>query len=301
MPIRRAVLMTRHAISPRLAIRIFWNTLSPTGISIALESFLGPSETRVNPSRSSTISFPAVPRRISLALFRLHIENGAAVTLAMAVVVVGTGILFGRSVAALATTGALYASIVDQPWPLSIKWRIFLLDIAGASAVTLLASLAGSSPWLLGPLIAIVSAGTALLSAYGRRALGLGVAAVLALLFGMATHAASLNLQLVHTAIFAGGGTAYAVVALLLALLLDDRTRQLYLGEAMLSFARYIAAKAELYNTHVKARDALSGLVEAHADLVERQQAARDMIFAGRRTPARTRWIAALIALLDGF
>ena len=219
----------------------------------------------------------------------------------MAVVVVGTGILFGRSVAALATTGALYASIVDQPSPLSIKWRIFLLDIAGASAVTLLASLAGSSPWLLGPLIAVVSAGTALLSAYGRRALGLGVAAVLALLFGMATHAASLNLQLIHTAIFAGGGTAYAMVALLLALLLDDRTRQLYLGEAMLAFARYIAAKAELYNTHVKAREALSGLVEAHADLVERQQAARDMIFAGRRTPARTRWIAALIALLDGF
>jgi len=164
----------------------------------------------------------------------------------MAVVVVGTGILFGRSVAALATTGALYASIVDQPSPLSIKWRIFLLDITGASAATLLASLAGSSPWLLGPLIAVGSAGTALLSAYGRRALGLGVAAVLALLFGMATHAASLNLQLIHTAIFAVGGTAYAMVALLLALLLDDRTRQLYLGEAMLAFARYIAAKAEL-------------------------------------------------------
>jgi uncharacterized membrane protein YccC len=234
-------------------------------------------------------------------LFRLHIENGAAVALAMAVVVVGTGALFGRSVAALAATGALYASIVDQPAPLSVKWRIFLLDIAAATAVTLLASLAGGAPWLLGPLIAGVSAGTALLSAYGRRALGLGVAAVLALLFGMATHAGRIELQLVHAAIFAAGGTAYAIVALLLSALLDDRTRQLYLGEAMLAFARYITAKAALYDVHAKPRDALRGLVEAHADLVERQQAARDMIFAGRRTPARLRWIAALIALLDGF
>ena len=159
----------------------------------------------------------------------------------MAVVVVGAGVLFGRSVAALAATGALYASIVDQPAPLSIKWRIFLLDIAGASAVTLLASLAGGSPWLLGPLIAVISAGTGLMSAYGRRALGLGVAAMLALLFGMATHKASLPQQLTHTAIFAGGGALYAVVALILAALLDDRIRQLYLGEAMLAFSRYIA------------------------------------------------------------
>ncbi len=219
----------------------------------------------------------------------------------MAVVVVGAGVLFGRSVAALAATGALYASIVDQPAPLSIKWRIFLLDIAGASAVTLLASLAGGSPWLLGPLIAVISAGTGLMSAYGRRALGLGVAAMLALLFGMATHKASLPQQLTHTAIFAGGGALYAVVALILAALLDDRIRQLYLGEAMLAFSRYIGAKAELYDAHAKPRDALRKLVEAHADLVERQQAARDMIFAGRRTPKRTRWIAALIALLDGF
>jgi uncharacterized membrane protein YccC len=219
----------------------------------------------------------------------------------MAVVVIGAGALFGRSVAALAATGALYASIVDQPAPLSVKWRIFLLDIAAATVVTLLASLAGRSPLLLGPLIAMVSAGTALLSAYGRRALGLGVAAVLALLFGMATHAASLDLQLIHTAIFAAGGAAYAIAALILSALLDDRTRLLYLGEAMLAFARYIAAKASLYDTQVKSGDALRGLVEAHADLVERQQAARDMIFAGRRTPQRLRWIAALIALLDGF
>ena len=219
----------------------------------------------------------------------------------MAVVVVGAGMLFGRSVAALAATGALYASIVDQPAPLSVKWRIFLLDITAATAITLLASLAGGSPALLGPLIAVVSAGTALLSAYGRRALGLGVAAVLALLFGMAAPAASLELQVIRTAVFAAGGTAYAIVALILSALLDDRTRQLYLGEAMLAFARYIAAKAELYETNARARDALRALVEAHADLVERQQAARDMIFAGPRTPRRTRWIAALIALLDGF
>lgn len=224
-----------------------------------------------------------------------------AVAVAMAVVVAGGGILFGRPIAALATTGALCASIVDQPGPLALKARLFVLDVAAATAITLLAALAGGSPFLLGPLIAATSALTALVSAYGRRALGLGVAAVLALLFGMATPAAGLTAQLDHALIFALGGIAYAAVALLLSILLDDRTRQLFLGEAILAFSRYVAAKAALYDSHVRPRAALQALVEAHADLVERLQAARDMIFSGRRSGSRTRWIAALIALLDSF
>ena len=219
----------------------------------------------------------------------------------MAVVVVGGGILFGREVMALGATGALYASIVDQPGPLGLKARIFALDIAAAAIVTLLASLAGGIPWLLGPLIIAIGFSTGMLVAYGRRAVGLGVAAVLALLFGMATHKAPFPVQLVHTAIFAGGGIGYALIALLLTWLLDDRTRQLYLGEALLAFSRYIAAKAVLYDRSVKQKDALAGLVNAHADLVDRLQAARDMIFSGHRTDRRARWIASLIALLDAF
>ena len=219
----------------------------------------------------------------------------------MAVVVVGGGILFGRPVMALGATGALYASIVDQPGPLGLKARIFALDIAAAAIVTLLASLAGGIPWLLGPLIVVVGFSTGMLVAYGRRAVGLGVAAVLALLFGMATHQAPFSVQLVHTAIFAGGGVGYALIALVLNWMLDDRIRQLYLGEALLAFSRYIAAKAELYDLGTKQKASLAALVNAHADLVDKLQAARDMIFSGRRTERRARWIASLIALLDAF
>ena len=219
----------------------------------------------------------------------------------MAAVVVGAGVLIGRPGAALATTGALCVSIVDQPAPFGTKARMFLLDILAATAVTFIAALAGGSPWLLFPLIAVTSAATALVSVYGRRALGIGVTAVLSLLFGMATPPADLRLQIVHVAIFAIGGLAYAAIALVITWATDDRTRKLHLGEAMLAFSRYVAAKARLYDTHAKPRDTLRALVEAHADLVEKLQAARDMIFSGHRTERRTRWTAALIALLDSF
>ncbi len=85
--------------------------------------------------------------------------------------------------------------------------------------------------------------------------------AVLSLLFGMATPPADLRLQIVHVAIFAIGGIAYAAIALVITWATDDRTRKLHLGEAMLAFSRYVAAKARLYDTRAKPRDTLWALV----------------------------------------
>jgi uncharacterized membrane protein YccC len=238
-----------------------------------------------------------IPRRLGRALFRLHIENGFAVALGMAAVVAGATVLLGRPAAALATTGALCVSIVDQPGPLGTKARLFALDIVAASLVTLLAAVASRSPWLLGPLIALTSAATAMTSAFGRRALGIGVTMVLALLFGMAAPPDNLRVEIGYAVVFACGGTAYGLIALLVTWASDERTRKLFLGEALLAFSRYVAAKAAVFDAQARPRAALNRLVDAHADLVEKVQAARDMIFTGRRT----RWIAALIALFDAF
>ena len=85
----------------------------------------------------------AVPRQLGLALFRIHIENGAFVSLGMAAVGVGMALVFGRSFALLAATGALCTSIVDQPGPLPVKVRMFSLAVSGAAVLTVLTVLAG--------------------------------------------------------------------------------------------------------------------------------------------------------------
>ena len=56
------------------------------------------------------------------------------VSLGMAVVGLGMALVFGRDVAILAATGALCASVVDQPGPLAVKARMFALAVAGATA-----------------------------------------------------------------------------------------------------------------------------------------------------------------------
>ncbi|MBS0275440.1 MAG: FUSC family protein [Proteobacteria bacterium] len=243
----------------------------------------------------------ALSRRLGLALFRLHIENGIAVALGMAVVGVGFALAFGLSVTVLAYTGALCASIVDQPSRFSIKPPIFAGTVLATSIISLLAALSGGSPVGLGLLVIVLSFGAALISAYGRRALGVGISAVLALVLGMSGQKDTFTLAVQHTAIFAAGGAAYALFALAMGARLDDRNRRVVLGEALRAFASYLRAKAAVFDPAETHKLALRALIEANGVLTENLQIARDMIYAGTMTSRRLLYANALTALVDCF
>ncbi len=77
--------------------------------------------------------------------------------------------------------------------------------------------------------------------------------------------------------------------------------RRLLLAEAMRAFATYLRAKAALYNPDAEGTAAFHGVIDAHAALVDRLQAARDALFARRNHPVQLKRIDTLIALLDAF
>jgi uncharacterized membrane protein YccC len=243
----------------------------------------------------------AVPRQLGLNLFRMHIENGAFVSLGMAVVGAVFALAFGRTDAILAASGALCASVVDRPGPLPLKVRMFSLAVAGACLLAFLTMSAHDHRYLMGVLVAVMSIVSGLVSAFGQRAIGLGVAAILALLFGMAANQAALLPISGYMTFFAAGGISYGLFAVAASVILDDRNRRTFLSEAVHAFGAYLAAKAELYDPASQTDEALRRLVEAHAAFTEKLQAARDFIFLGRKTAARRRWMAALLVLLDVF
>lgn len=242
-----------------------------------------------------------LPRRLGLALFRLHIENGLAVALGMLAVGAGFYLTAGLSVTVLAYTGALCASIVDQPSRFSLKPPIFAGTIVATSLISFLAALTGGHAVPLGILIAALSFAAALISAYGRRALGIGVAGILALVIGLTGERETTANALAHTIVFAEGGVAYALFALLMAALLDDRNRRIVLGEALRAFANYLEAKAAAFDPEETHKPTLRALIEAHGVLTESLQVARDMVYAGQMTPQRRRHVEALTALVDCF
>lgn len=241
----------------------------------------------------------ALPGHTARLFFRHHIENGASVSVCLAVVALAAGALGGMDAAVFASIGAMCVSIVDQPGPLPGKLRILTAALLGSSLISLLAGLASGAPLAMAGVVTLTSLGLAMATAFGRPALMLGITGVLALIIGMAIPAGSRSIALLHAGLFFAGGLGYGVLAMLASWGFDDRNRRMFLNEALLSFAAYLRARAQLYDRTTPQQAALAGVIEAHGVLMERMQGARDTIFTGRETPKRRKWVAGMLALLD--
>ena len=240
----------------------------------------------------------ASPRRLALAVFRVHIENGLSVALGVGLTGLAVGWGGGFAAAVAAATGAVAVSVSDQPDPLRQKPWILGFALALTIAFSALSSFARFWPLTFIAATAFTGLFTGLISAYGKRALSLSMTAVLGFVLAMGQHFSGPGEAATHLAL---GAILYTAYAGLFAWIFDDRVRRLLLAEAMRAFATYLRAKAALYNPDAEGTAAFHALIDAHAALVDRLQAARDSLFARRSHPMQLKRIDTLIALLDAF
>ncbi|HEY0266521.1 MAG TPA: FUSC family membrane protein, partial [Rhizomicrobium sp.] len=238
---------------------------------------------------------------MSLAVFRAHIENGLSVAVGVGLAGVSVGVTLGFPAAVAAATGALCVSISDRTDPLSQKLRIMGLAFLGTVFFTALSSFAGFSRGAFIAAAAFTGLWTGLVSAYGRWVLSLAMSCVLAFVFAMGQRFATPSDAADHLILTVCGALAYTTYAVAVAWLFDDRGRRLLLAEAMRAFAGYLRAKAALYNPDADRALAFRALIDAHATLADRLQAARDSLYARRSHRMQLKRIDTLIALLDAF
>jgi len=241
------------------------------------------------------------PRSLSLAVFRAHIENGLSVAIGVGLTGLIAGWALGFAAAVAAATGAVCVSISDRTDPLRLK--VWIMGFAFLSTVffTGLSDFTHFSTTAFIAATAFVGVWTGLVSAYGRWALSLAMTSVLAFVFAMGQHYAGGSEAADHLVLTVCGALVYTVYSVLVAWLFDDRSRRLLLAEAMHAFAGYLRAKAALYNPDAEGPGAFRALIDAHAALADRLQAARDSLFARRRHRMQLKRIDTLIALLDAF
>jgi len=187
------------------------------------------------------------------------------------------------------------------PDPLRQKAWIIGLALAAACFFTTLSSLAQFSPTLFILATAFTGFFSGLVSAYGRWSLSFAMTCVLAFVFAMGQQFRDGSDALDHLVVYVCGALIYATYTVAMAWAFDDRIRRLLLAEAMRAFADYLRAKAALYNPDAQGPAAFRALIDAHAALADRLQAARDSLFARRRHPLQLKRIDTLIALLDAF
>ncbi|HEY4077319.1 MAG TPA: FUSC family membrane protein [Rhizomicrobium sp.] len=242
-----------------------------------------------------------LPHSFSLAVFRAHLENGLSVAVGVGLTGLCMGLALGFPAAVAAATGALCVSISDRADPLRQKTWIMGFAFLGACFFTALASF--TIFWQPAFIAAVAFTGlwAGLISAYGKWVLSLAMTCVLAFVLTMGQHFAGLSEAADHLMLFVCGALAYTAYAVAVAWLFDDRIRRLLLAEAMRAFVEYLRAKAALYNPDTEGPAAFRALIDAHAVLADRLQAARDSLFARRTHRMHLKRIDTLIALLDVF
>jgi uncharacterized membrane protein YccC len=241
------------------------------------------------------------PRQVSLAVFRVHIENGLAVAAGVGLTGLAVGLPLGLQAGMAAMAGSICVSITDQPDPLRQKPWLIGFALLSACFFTALSSAAQFDDIAFLAATAFTGLWTGLISAYGKRAINVATTSILAFVFAMAERFADAGAALDHFILFACGAIFYATYALVCAALFDDRARRLLLAEAMRAFVAYLRAKAALYNPDSEGPAAFRAMIEAHANLADRLQAARDALYARKNHALQLKRIDALIALLDLF
>jgi len=200
-----------------------------------------------------------------------------------------------------AASGAVCVSISDRTDPL--RQKAWIMGFAFLSTVffTGLSGFARFDTTAFIIATAFVGMWAGLISAYGKWVMSLAMTSVLAFVFAMGQSFATPSDVADHLMLTVLGAFGYTVYAVVIAWLFDDRGRRLLLAEAMHAFAAYLRAKAALYNPDTTGHGAFRALIDAHAALADRLQAARDSLFARRTHRMQLKRIDTLIALLDAF
>jgi len=243
----------------------------------------------------------SLPRSISLAVFRAHIENGLSVAIGVGLTGVTIGWGLGFTAAVAAASGAVCVSISDRTDPLRQKAWIMGFAFFSTMFFTGLSGFARFDTTAFIIATAFVGLWAGLISAYGKWVMSLAMTSVLAFVFAMGQSFDTPSDVADHLMLTVLGAFGYTVYAVVIAWLFDDRGRRLLLAEAMHAFAAYLRAKAALYNPDTTGHGAFRALIDAHAALADRLQAARDSLFARRSHRMQLKRIDTLIALLDAF
>lgn len=242
----------------------------------------------------------------SLALPAQQFLSGGTAALGVLLVAGAALALAGETMAAAMAVGATCASIVDQPVPPGEKRLGFLIAFLFDSAVTLGIGLCGewAHPLALGgqaAIVAFTAFAAAMITVYGKATLALCMSMILAAVFALGTNYPTPHGAAQHALLFAIGAAGYILYGLAAAEILAARHKRIALTETLAAFADYVRAKAALYDEATGIEASYSRLIEYQVTLMERVEAARNLLFRDLDNAQARRQAATLIALLDAF
>ena len=227
-----------------------------------------------------------------------HIINGLSVGLGVIAVALMASAVFGFAAGQPATLGAISASISDLPAPWREKARTmgFGFTLALLSTVAIQLAL----PWPVAALLMIgaISFVGGLVTGLGRWAVAVGMQAVIPMVFILGfpreTFPAAVRIELM----FAAGGVAYIVIALLATVFTDASARRMVASETIREFSIYMRAVAAVFDPSRELTAAYGVTIRQQSALSEQLQSARSLLLERSGTKGERLRLAASIGIL---
>lgn len=227
--------------------------------------------------------------------------NGLSVALGVVATHALVGSVFGDTAGLAAVGGAVCASLTDVPNPPQRVLPRVLPAAAAAALVTLLVGLTDGSLPLTVAMIAVVTFVSLMTLAWGLRAGPLSFAPVLAMVFAMAwDRTAGAASPWAHAGWVGLGGCVYALWARGAAVVLRHRLRELALAQALRATVQRLRSRAARIALAVSADEArIRASIADDVQLADALQAARDQVFAARRSPRSRRQTDLVLGLVE--
>ncbi len=177
--------------------------------------------------------------------------------------------------------GALCASIVDSPGPITHRRNAMFLTIGTVAVVSLLTALCNFSVYALGLFIFGLTFLFSMLYVYGTRAASVGIAALLIMTLGIGDIRPLPEILLYSLEILLGG-IWYIALSLSLHRIMPYLQSRLNLGECLIEIADFMRIKAGFYQEGMDYDENYKKLIEAQITVNDKIDAVREQLFKSR-------------------
>lgn len=201
---------------------------------------------------------------------------------------------------ALAQPCPKLATLPDVPAPRKRKIMQMLPAPLLGTPLFMLVQLVRDDVLLLGVVLVVGTFLAVMLMAWGKRGGPLTFSLLFSMLFAMAAPPVSTLAQiLVHGGWFALGAGLYLLWGVLSTHWLNTRFRNQLLAECLHGFAQILRTQAQRFAPNADPSALLAKMLQQQAAFADHLQATRDVVLESPTTPARTRWAAMLLGLLE--
>lgn len=232
-----------------------------------------------------------------------YVINGVTVAIGIGIIQALVNVIGGPAAALGAVTGAVCSSLPDVPITPSRTWRRVLTAAIIVCTVSLIVHVLRPYPLPLGLAVAVITFFATMMLVWGPRAGPTSFVGILAFIFSIAAPPApDLQHMLVQSGWTALGALLYFAWAVASSALLQPRYRTLALAAALAATAQLLRSRADLVSgARTRSDDSpeLRTWIENEAQLDERLQLARDLLFVKLDTEPAQRQAALLLLAID--